>query len=152
MTDAPPDSWTNAEGEYNGKPLFLRLRRGAKTPDRQALFPQRIMLRAKHHNDTPHGMPTGEANEVLNAKGELLHALLETSGLGILVLVLTSDDRREWTYYCNPVPSLQEALQKAVEQSGVKIAVNTAEPEWDEYTLAVGSLSDGQDDTGLEGR
>lgn len=128
-------SWSIAEGEENGKPLYIRFRDEFRDKGADAAFPRLIQIVWKYEADES-GLPTMEVIPSLKAFESRLVEAVEPEKIGILVAVCTNNGEREWMFYASGVTEFQERLNTIQEgdEEPFPIDVTSArDPKWSAF-------------------
>ncbi len=137
--DAIPDEWTMLRGQYEGRPLLVRVRSGARklvgSPRHSIRIGVAIIFRAP----TPEGMCSPEELAQLEAFED---ALIAKAGDGaVLVAVITTSGMREFVLYTGTgewIPQFHEDLRAALPSHRVDVIAET-DPTWSVYKQLSGS-------------
>jgi hypothetical protein len=125
-------NWSVAEGEDDGKPLYIRFRdefRGRPA----AQFPRLIRIVWSYEADEK-GLPTLEAIPSLkDFESRLVQA---ARAIAVLVAAITNNGQREWMFYASGLAAFEACLNSIQEgQELYPIEVTSArDPKWSAYT------------------
>jgi hypothetical protein len=93
------DTWQVAQGEYNGKPIYIRIRIGLIDAVAHPQYPFQVGIATPLINPTSEGLTTNEeANELFQVE-DLLQSLFENNEHGVFVLTITTNGMREFVFY-----------------------------------------------------
>lgn len=107
------ESWVLAEDDEDGLSVIYRLRESV--PDGIVIKDHSFLLSIlwKYEFDGSSGIPSSELNEQQIAFDDALDGM-DNTGLGIMMLVITGNGRREWVWYVTDpqqwLASLHECL------------------------------------------
>lgn len=102
-------TWSIAEGEEDGKPLYIRFRDEFREKGPDSRFPRLIQIVWKYEADDK-GLPSLEVVPALKSFESRLAEAVETDKLALLVAVCTHNGEREWMFYAQSVARFQERL------------------------------------------
>lgn len=91
-------TWTVAQGDYEGSPLFARIRRDLGHPIR-ATHTHRVGIAVALLNPDSRGLPRTEEYPVLAEIEDALTSALESGGKSVHVLSITTRGMREFVFY-----------------------------------------------------
>ncbi len=91
------DMWSASEGEYEGKPMFIRVRSSLKEAVGHPEYPFQIGIAIPLVEPTPQGLPVDDEAEILWSIEDKLVEVLGDSA--ILALLVTTDGMREIVFY-----------------------------------------------------
>jgi len=133
-SDQPPDPpvWTVARGEYEGRPMFVRLDTSARGSAIRRELPTRLGIAIPLKNPDERGLPRTEEFAELDAIEDNLVAALRVHGEGRMVLVLTTGGMREFVSYVRtPEAGVAAADQVRTATSTHQVQHYTQQdPEW----------------------
>lgn len=111
------DTWSVAEGKYEGNPMFLRYRSDAKKMAGHPDFPYQIGIAVPLLRPNEYKLPTNEEAEQLNAIEDDLIATLKKDPNLSEVLIITTNGMREFVFYAREwKPEYYENQVKEVEK------------------------------------
>ncbi len=124
-------SWSIAEGEENGKPLYIRFRDEFRDKGADGAFPRLIQIVWKYEADE-NGLPTREVGPVLKDFESRLVEAVEPEKIAVLVAVCTNNGEREWMFYASGVTEFQKLLNDIQDDEELfPIDVTSArDPKW----------------------
>lgn len=128
-------SWSIAEGEENGKPLYIRFRDEFRDKGADSAFPRLIQIVWKYESDE-NGLPTMEVVPALKAFESRLVEAVEPDKIAVLVAVCTNDGEREWMFYASGVTEFQNRLNEIQndDEEPFPIDVTSArDPKWSAF-------------------
>lgn len=137
------DSWAVAEGEENGKPLYIRFRDEFRHRPDVSAFPRVVQIVWKYEGDE-NGLPTPEVGPSLKEFESRLTEAVEPERVGVLVAACTNNGEREWVFYASGLAAFERVLNEIQEGHEIyPIDVSSArDPKWtafyDEILSAVG--------------
>ncbi len=137
------DSWAVAEGEENGKPLYIRFRDEFRHKPDVSAFPRLIQIVWKYEADE-NGLPTTESIPALKGFESRLVEAVQPEGIAVLVAAMTNNGEREWMFYAAGLAAFEKVLNEIQEGEEIyPIDVSSArDPKWtafyDEVLSAVG--------------
>lgn len=105
------DHWSLAEGEDNGKPLFIRFRGDFRHKPDVSAFPRLVRILWSYQADE-NGLPTAEAVSGLKAFEQRLVEATQPAGIGVLVAAITNAGLREWMFYASGLKAFERALNE----------------------------------------
>lgn len=138
-----PQDWSIAEGEENGKPLYIRFRDAFSDKKADPTFPRVIQIVWKYQADEQ-GLPTEAEIPQLKAFESRLVEATEPNKVAVLVCVCTNNGAREWMFYASGDTAFEDCLNTISEdQEPFPIDITSApDPKWtaffDEILGAVG--------------
>lgn len=137
------DNWSLAEGEENGRPLYIRFRGDfAQRPDVSS-FPRLIQIVWTYTPDE-NGLPDPESIPRLKAFESRLVEAVQPSGIAVLVAAITNDGKREWMLYASSSSAFERCLNEIQEGEDLyPIDVTAApDPKWTAfYDEVLGEVS-----------
>ena len=107
----PDGPWTVAQGEYEGRPMIVRINTGAASLVGDERFGHRIGVAVPLHNPTPDGLPTAQEAGVLNDIEDALALALTADGSAVPVVATTTSGMREFVFYTSEPASVDSRLQ-----------------------------------------
>lgn len=125
-------NWSLAEGEENGKPLYIRFRDEYREKGADSAFPRLIQIVWKYEADEQ-GLPTMEVIPALKEFENLLIEAVEPEKIAVLVAVCTNNGEREWMLYAKGVSGFRERLNtlESEEEEPFPIDITSApDPKW----------------------
>ncbi len=146
MTTSEPlqdDGWSIAEGEENGKPLYIRFRDKFRGKAADAAYPRLIQIVWKYKADE-NGLPSLDEVPLMRALESQLVEAVESPNIGVLVAVCTNNGEREWMFYVSAVADFERCLNAVQEgQEEFPIDVTSArDPKWSAfYEETLGGLN-----------
>ena len=135
MTNFPTEPWAVAKGEYDGRPMFVRINTGAAAIAGRPGLRHRLGIAVPLQHADSDGLPTGDEISIL---AELETRLLAELGDGlesVLVLVITTSGMREFVLYTQLVEAAREAVGRvaATTTSHALQFIEEDDPEWSVY-------------------
>jgi hypothetical protein len=138
--DQYPDTWSVAQGNRIGKPIFVRFRDGLKEAVGHPQYPIQIGIAVPLLHPTNDGLPEdSEAKELDTIESHLKNIIVAGNG-GVFVMTLTTNGMREFVFYFTSVDT--KGIQSAL--SSLNIAPHELQvmiqedPYWDTYKSFLG--------------
>ena len=131
--DVIPDQWTMLRGQYEGRPLLVRVRSGARKLVGSPRHPIRIGVAIPFRAPTEEGMCSPEELAQLEAFEDAL--VSRAGGSAVLVAVITTSGTREFVLYTGAsewVAQFHEDLRAALPSHRVDVIAET-DPTWSVY-------------------
>src|SRR5262245_14398099 len=127
-------SWAVAQGQYNGSPLFARIR---SEPGRavRSTHGHRVGIAVPLRNPSPDGLPQGDEFADLDAIEDALTAAFEIDAKAVHVLSLTTSGMREFVLYTSDpgwAQAVFESLRAQVHSHELQLAIES-DPTWSVY-------------------
>jgi hypothetical protein len=125
------DNWALAEGEENGKPLYIRFREELREKPDVTEYPRLIRILWKYE-PSENGLPSEETALQLRAFEARIVEAVQPSAVAVLVAAITHNGEREWMFYASAVAPFERALNELQEGSDLyPIDVSSApDPKW----------------------
>src|SRR5262245_2282019 len=98
----PEDVWFTATGEEDGKPLVFRSRQNVPSGVVESNYPTLVSVFWPYKSATESGMPDEGTNDSQIILEDALQPLV-SSGVSVLMLVVTGNGRKEWHWYVSDV-------------------------------------------------
>jgi hypothetical protein len=130
----PDESWTVAQGEYEGRPLLLRFNEGAPPPDQRGSWPLRVGVAVRFRKPDGNGFPSAADAAVLERVEEAIGAVVAERG-AMFAFVVTTCGMREFVAYAtnhDDGRAIAEAAQGASAGAAVQ-ASGRRDPGWEGY-------------------
>lgn len=126
--------WTLAEGEIDGKVVFIRFRRFPKAFPR-AIYPERLHIFWKMSQPDENGLATAEEHERLSAFEDRLVDAVEHDDHSVLLVALTGGGEKEFLFQTADVPGfLARLTDMPQEAERYPITIQREhDPEWVYY-------------------
>lgn len=127
-------SWTIAEGESNGVPVFVRLRDDVQPQAESGRYLSWVRITWKYEADDEYGLPSDEELDEMSDFEEVLEESLEAGNHAVMVFVMTHAGVRQWLFYTSDIHKTTqrfEALPKSLDDHLELSSDNDA--EWKEY-------------------
>lgn len=128
-------NWSLAEGEDNGKPLYIRFREEYRESGADSAYPRLIQIVWKYSADQ-NGLPTDEVIPSLKDFESRLIEAVEPEKVAVLVAVCTNNGEREWMLYAKSVSEFQARLDALDpdQQDPFPIDITSAlDPKWSAF-------------------
>jgi hypothetical protein len=136
-TEAEPRDWANLRGEFDGKPVFVRMRTSLRGKAARAGYDHEITVEIAFHKLQGNGLPA--SSEELTEVDELedwLKDRLESASRSVLTLIVTGDGVRICYFYsADPRAAVrvwEEELQPNIDSHQVTFHVRPDE-KWQMY-------------------
>jgi Family of unknown function (DUF695) len=99
----------------------------------KAAFPDRLMIVWQYTSDS--GMPAPAERDAMDRMEDLLEPVVKKAGVGVLVLVSTGENLREWIFYATTEEAFIAALNQALaDQPRFPIELHAGhDPNWSAY-------------------
>jgi hypothetical protein len=126
-------SWSILKGENNGRPMFVRLNKGAHAVAGSAAYGIRVGVAIPLRNPRPDGLPDEAESEQLAAIEDVLVA--DSSEHAILVAVITTSGMREFVFYTGAgdwIPDFHQRMMRATSSHEVQ-CIAKHDPGWTVY-------------------
>ena len=94
------DTWIVSEGQEEGLPMIYRMRDIIPSAINTPEYPNLISVLWEYDFDNPSGMPSDELDKQQRAFEDALDKM-DNTGIGIMMLAVTGNGRREWVWYVN---------------------------------------------------
>ena len=127
-------SWSVAQGDYDGAPLFARIRSDPGPRFRQSHV-HRVGVAVPLRAPDARGLPQPEEFARLAEIEDILSAAFESNSKSIHVLSITTSGMREFVFYaCDPgwVELTLSSIQGQVPDHELQLAIEH-DPEWSVY-------------------
>ncbi len=106
------DNWSIAEGEHNGKPLYIRFRSELRDRPDLSAYPLLIRIVWKYAGDND-GLPKPETGAQIKALEDMLAQAVQSDQISVLVAAITNSGQREWMFYATDVAPFETCLNDA---------------------------------------
>jgi hypothetical protein len=107
----PEDSWTIAQAENNGRPMFLRINVGLRPIAGEKPFDHRFGVAVPLLAPDANGLPTHDEAESLNIIEDDLIASFQSSRQTLLAVVITTSGFREFVFYTSVARDIAPAME-----------------------------------------
>jgi len=104
--------WSVQQGEYGGKPMWVRRNDSAKQLRGHPDYNHRVGIAVPLRAPDEKGLPGSAEISQLNAIEDLLSARLEANQDSLQVLAITTGGMREFIFYTRAAQTLQPVLEK----------------------------------------
>lgn len=134
-------TWLGVEADYNGRPLFFRLRQfPIQFPT--VLYPQRLNVFWTMSEPDWNGLPTDQESERLETFEDRLIDAVELDEQSILAGVLTSNGEREFIFHtADPAEFLRRLTTMPQEPERYPITIESYEdPDWAYFKSVVSQV------------
>jgi hypothetical protein len=127
----PEDIWFTANGEEDGKPLVFRSRQNVPSDVVESDYPTHVSVFWPYKSANESGMPDEETNDGQIILEDAFQPLV-SSGVSVLMLVVTGNGRKEWHWYVSDVAKWMEVLNESlVGHPEFPIEIESShEPDW----------------------
>ena len=127
------DAWVIAEG-YEDLPILYRLRKCVPEGILIKDYPFLLSILWEYETDNPSGMPSNEINKLQSSFENALDQM-NSSGSGIMMLVVTGNGRREWVWYVNDPQVWLQILHECLQgHPAYPLDIQQSEdPEWETW-------------------
>lgn len=132
------DDWSVAEGEEDGKPLYIRFR--GELSDRLSLaaaaaaFPRLVRIVWTYGADE-NGLPNADSIPQLKDFESRLVQAVQPTKIALLVAAITNNGQREWMFYASGLTVFERCLNEIQEGHDLyPIEVTSArDPKWSAF-------------------
>jgi hypothetical protein len=128
-------SWSVAQGQYNGAPLFVRIRQGARAVFAGGAYMHRVGIAVPLREPDRNGLPQGAEFNDLARIEDILASALEREGKSVHVLSITTNGMREYVFYTSDPDGVSGAfltLQAQVRSHQLQLSIEP-DPMWEVY-------------------
>jgi hypothetical protein len=135
MSILPDGPWSVLEGEYDERPMFVRLNAGAGAIAKSATLAHRIGIAVALLSPNDEGLPTSSESAVLVSIEDALCDSLRAGTDVILTVVITTSGMREFVFYCAVSAHVSSAVTSVRERfpSYEIQLIEENDPEWVVY-------------------
>lgn len=127
-------SWSVAEGEMGGVPVFVRLRDDVQTEASSGRYRWWLRVVWQYEAEDEYGLPSDEELDEMSDFEEVLEATIEAGDEGLMVFVMTHSGVRQWLFYSSDLNASIKRLEGLAKSTDPRIAISTAEDaDWSEY-------------------
>ena len=109
----PGEEWSVSQGEHQGRPMFVRIKVSAALYAGQRELPMRLGIAVPLIAGDERGLPRIEEASQLDSIEEALFGAVESSGIGRIVLVITTNGMREFVAYTRSKEAAEAAVSHA---------------------------------------
>src|SRR5947209_4451512 len=118
--------WSVAEGDYNGKPLIVRVNEGLKSLIGHPKYKHQVGIAVPLHSPNESGLPAGMELMELDKIEDLLCAQLEVKGESLIAAVITTNGMREFVFYTSSPSDVEQKfknLQQDIESHKIQLMI-----------------------------
>jgi len=135
MSILPDGPWSALQGEYDKRPMFIRLNSGARAVAKSAALAHRIGVAVPLLSPTDDGLPTSSEGAVLVSIEDALCDALRAGTEVVMAVVITTSGMREFVFYCAMPAHVSPAVSSVRERfpSYEIQLVEESDPEWIVY-------------------
>jgi hypothetical protein len=135
--------WVGADGDYNGRPLLMRLRQFAKEFP-ASKYPQRLNVTWTMSEPDENGLPTDEEFHRLAAFENRLVEAVEPDEQSILLGALTCNGEKEFIFQtADPSEFLKRLTDMPQETERYPIIIEKYDdPDWDYFEAVMSQLEE----------
>jgi hypothetical protein len=139
------DAWTLAHGEFQGKPMILRVRDVDDAVQRHPDLDTRLTVAWSYAAPDEHGFPAPDDAASMDAFEHRLFDAFERANHAIGFAVITHDGVREWVFYTGDLEEAQKRLNDEflndARDEPFPLRFDVADdPDWDEYASLLAAL------------
>jgi hypothetical protein len=141
LASVPDGPWSVLEGEYDGRPLVVRLNTGAAAVQKGARFAHRIGVAVAFLNPNVVGFPEVSERDALSGIEEDLCEALKAGTEVVQAVVITTGGMREFVFYCSAPAKVHSAVQsiRARYPSYEIQLIEENDPDWAVYEHFAGA-------------
>jgi hypothetical protein len=135
MSNLPDGPWSVLQGEYDERPMLVRLNSGARAVARSADLAHRIGVAVPLLSPDDDGLPTASENAALVGIEDALCVSLRAGAEVVLTVIITTSGMREFVFYCSMpanVPSAIASVRERFPTYEIRF-VEESDPEWEVY-------------------
>ena len=135
MSILPDGPWSVLQGEYDERPMFVRLNAGAGAVAKSAALAHRIGIAVPLLSPNDEGLPSSSESAVLVSIEDALCDSLRAGTEVILTVVITTSGMREFVFYCAVSAHVSSAVTSVRERflSYEIQLIEENDPEWVVY-------------------
>ena len=129
------DRWSVSQGEYDGKPMIVRLNTGVDPAVGHPEFAHQVGIAVPLHSPDQNGFPGPEESGQLDAIEDLLVARLGVARQCLHVATISTSGMREFVFYTSEPETAHKTLTQ-LESSGLSHELQhfiQKDPEWNVY-------------------
>jgi hypothetical protein len=93
------DAWTVAEGNHNGRPMFVRFNSGFRSFRGRSSYPHQVGIAVPLRNPEPSGLPNSTELPELSVIEDEICELLESEKESLFVAIVTTGGMQEYVFY-----------------------------------------------------
>ena len=108
----PLDAWNVAQGEFEGKPMVIRINTGARNYIAHPELPFRLGITVSFNTPNEHGFCSGDEGDQLSAIEDTLTECLGSEQIAFPVLVVTCAGRREYIFYASDTKRASQTVER----------------------------------------
>lgn len=140
----PVITWATAvaENKTSGRAIVFRYAKDFRSDFYRSSLPDRVIVVWNYESDS--GMPEQTEIAKMERLENRLAPLLEKSGIGVLVLVSTGENLREWIFYVTCEHALFAIINKALsDKPPFPIEIHAGpDADWSSYDLFRSGLAE----------
>lgn len=127
--------WSVAQGEYEGKPLVVRLNQGAAPAIGHPEFSHQVGVAVPLLAPDANGLPSKEESEQLNRIEDILAQRLEANRQCIHVATISTGGMRELVFYSSDPAATHELLEDLAAEVSTHEVQHIVQPDakWNVY-------------------
>jgi hypothetical protein len=135
MSNLPDGPWSVLQGEYDERPMLVRLNSGARAVARSADLAHRIGVAVPLLSPDDDGLPTASENAALVGIEDALCESLCAGAEVVLTVIITTSGMREFVFYCSMPANVPPAIASVRERFPTYEIqlVEESDPEWKVY-------------------
>lgn len=127
-------SWSVAEGEANGIPIFVRLRDDVQDQAKSGRYRSFLRVVWQYEPEDEYGLPRDEELDEMSDFEEVLEATVEAADEAVMALVLTHSGVRQWLFYTSDLAASIKRLEGLAKSTDPRLAISTGDDaNWTEY-------------------
>jgi hypothetical protein len=132
MSILPDGPWSVLEGQYDERPMFVRLNSGARAVAKSVELAHRIGIAVPLLSPSDDGLPTSSEGAVLASIEDALCESLRAGTEVVLTVVITTSGMREFVFYCAMPTHVSPAVASVRQQfpSYEIQLVEESDPDW----------------------
>ena len=128
------ESWLIGKFDDEGMTVFVRMRKSPPSPATLARFPDHISIVWLYDGSSNSGLPDSDTLQKMTEFEERLE-LLETNAIGLMVVSVTGNNRKEWKWYVTNSQRYMEAVNQTLSghpRYPVQFELSS-DPNWETY-------------------
>jgi hypothetical protein len=140
MSILPDGPWNVLEGEYDGRPMLIRLNSGARAVAKSAELAHRLGVAVPLLTPSDEGLPTSSEGSMLVRIEDALCDALRAGTEVVLTVVITTSGMREFVFYSAMPANVSSALASVRQRfpSYDIQLVEESDPDWIVYDQFAG--------------
>lgn len=147
------DKWSAAEGEEEGRPIFLFYRPNLEAFFFDARYIKCVTLKFKYKSTNDSMLPNEFQMEEMQELEDAITAVLESDGQAVLAFSITGVGRKEWIWYSKDHEETQRRVREDLAGfENVPIEVSHEhDPKWTAYFEMLEAVEFDHNDLQTEG-